>query len=690
MLIFAGTSLLAWWSYKDYKSIEKKNRYFLTFLRSSVFFILLVLLVNPYIKTEQSYFEDPNILVLLDNSASTGIEKTGYQGIQSYKSVLSALNFENSSSINFNFYSIGSTVEETNLDSLTFNEQQTNLAQSLQTIKANESDATAAVLISDGIYTQGQNPVFETENISIPVFTIGLGDTTSKKDALVRSVSTNSTGYLNSRQPVKADISSRGFKGESFQIHLKDGDEILSTQTIAPELSNSTKELEFDLPLNKEGLQQYEIIIPELAEEWTTDNNSQRFSVNVKDAKQNILSLAFEVHPDVKFIRSLLLKDENTNLIKRTWLKDNRFIEGSFKPDPDSVDLVIIHGYPRSGITAETEGRLSDLLTDKPFIISSTPLFDFRRFEEEIVSLPATITGPWNYSTVTLNPLDGATTHPIMELPNTSYNQLPSLSAPIENVDIVPGATQLFSSVYQGENTDRPVLIVQEIGNKRSSLLTAFGWFRFEQNNNSQIQEFGRELLMNIVSWTATDPDNQLLEVEPAQTTFSGSEEVVINAYLTNERDEVEPNATVRLSISSETKESRQYSMENLGSGHYQLDLGKMPEGIYSFEAIAQKDDRKIDEHAGEFAVSQSNAELVNVVRNDKLLRQIAKRSGGDYIGYDSVSGFWQTLDKKGLLDQNKKVETSFFYLYQHFGWFLLVLILLTAEWIMRKYFSLP
>ncbi len=690
LLIFIGTSLLAWWSYKEYKSIGKKYRYLLIFLRSAVFFILLLLLINPYIKTEQSYLENPNILVLLDNTDSTGIEKNSYKGTESYQKVLDTLDFEDSSSTSFNFYTIGNNVRSSKLDSLTFDEQQTNLAQSIEVIKANESDATAAILISDGIYTRGQNPVFEVGNANIPVFTVALGDTTSKKDVFVRSVSSNSTGYLNSRQPVEASVTSNGFQGESFQVQLRDGNQILSSKTVTPELTNSTQDLQFELLLNEEGLQQYEITIPELTDEWTSDNNTQRFSVNVEDAKQNILSLAFEVHPDVKFIRSLLSRDNNTNLTKHTWLKGNRFIEGGFNPDPDSVDLVIVHGYPRSGLSPEVEEQLSDLVADKPFITTATPLFDTRRYEEEIASLPVSVTGPWNYSSVAINPVESSASHPIMELPNISYERLPPLSAPIQNIDLAPGATSLFNSMYQGRNTDKPVLIIQEVGNKRIAFLAAFGWFHFEQNNNAQIQEFGRELLLNIVSWTATDPDNQLLEVEPVQTTFSGSENVVINAYLTNERDEVEPNASIGITVSSDTTDSRHYSMENIGSGRYRLNLGKLPEGIYSFKATARKEDRTIESREGEFAVSQSNAEFINVVRNDNLLRQIAERSGGHYFSYDSVSGFWETLDQRDLLEQNQKTNTSFFYLYQHYGWFLVVIVLLTAEWIIRKYYYIP
>lgn len=690
LLIFIGTCLLSWWSYRSIRGIRKIYRYILIGIRSAVFFVLLVLLVNPFLKTEDPYFKQPSILVMLDNSASTAIEKSTYQGASTYKEVLEKLNFSDSSDVNFDFFGIGNETAPITIDQLTFDADQTNLSSAMQALQTNQTEAGAAILISDGVFTKGQNPVFEAQDLELPVFTVGLGDTTFQKDVLVSSVATNSTGYLNSTQPVTATVKTKGFKGQSFPVELRKGNEVIITQTITPKISNSSQEVTFELPLETEGLQQYHIEIPKLSDEWTEANNTQRFSIDVKDAKQQILSLAFEVHPDVKLVRSLLLADQNTNLTTRTWLQGKKFVEGNFSLDPDTVDLAIIHGYPQSGLSSSVQQNIKALAENVPLIIVSTPLFSPQRFEQQVASLPVTVTGSWDFVQVTPNPEVESTAHPIMELPPVTYDQLPRISAPIENLDNAPGATKLFSSSYQGRDTQKPILIARELGNRRRSLVTGFNWFRMDQSSSANVREFVRQLWLNIVSWTATSPENQLLEVQPAQTSFTGSEPVVINAFLNNERGEVEANASIGISVSSDSMDARFYSMENRGGGQYRLDLGTMPEGLYSFEATAQKGDRTMDTQKGEFAVARSNAEFLNTNRNDQLLRQIAQRSGGEYLPFDSLDGFWNQLQQRELLDQQKKVQTTFFYPYQHIGWFILVLLLLCAEWIFRKYLSLP
>jgi len=690
LLIFAGTTALAWWSYHKITGIRKTFRYLLIAFRSAVFFILLVLLLNPFFKKETYFYQKPNILVMLDNSASTAIEKADYQGSKSYHNVLQELNFGDSSRVHFQFFAIGNKTQKSSPKKLTLKADQTDLSETIRAINENQSDANAALLLSDGIFTKGQNPVFDTQNIEIPIFSVGLGDTTFQKDVLVSSVSTNSTGYLHTRQAVSAAISSKGFKGRSFQVQLKKGDRIIESKTISADIDNSTRDVTFELPLENEGLQQFKIEIPKLADEWTDANNTELFSVDVKDAKQKVLSLAFEIHPDVKFIRKLLSSDQNINLTSRTWLGGNRFVEGPLAIDPDTLNLAIIQGYPQVGLSGDLKKMVSEIAQKVPLIVVATPLFSPQRFEQEVAPLPVSITGRWNYAKVALHPDVPADGHPIMELPAVTYEQLPMISAPIEHLDNIAGPTKLLSSTFQGNDIQKPILTVQELGNRRESLFTAFGWYRMAQSENPQIRKYVDQLWLNTVSWTATNPKNKLLDVQPSQRSFTGSEPVVINAYLNNERGEVENDANIDISVASDSLEKRFYSMDNKGDGKYQLNLGSMPEGIYSFEATAKKGSRQIDTRQGEFAVARSNAEYIATTRNTKLLRQLSENTGGTYTPFDSVSGFWDTLDKRGLLDQTKEQETTFMYPYQHASWFIAVVVLLCAEWIFRKYLALP
>lgn len=690
LLLIFGTTTLAWWSYKDAKSIRPLFRYGLVVVRSLVFFILLALLVNPFYKAERTALEKSEIMVLWDNSASTSIQKGAYKGKQSYQKVIRDLRLNDSSAVTYRTYSVGATVNPGSLDSLALNESQTNLYHAIETIKSREKDIKGVILITDGIFNQGRNPAFEAGNIAVPVMTVALGDTVEQKDLIVEEVTTNSTGYVHTLHPVEVRVSTNGFAGRNVRVQLKKGAEVLHQQMISPENDRSVHTLNFEMELNEEGLRQFEVTIPAAESEWTATNNSHPFAVDVLNEKQRILSLAFEIHPDVRFIRSELLQDENTRLISRTWLGSNRFIEGALELSADTLDLVILHGYPGSGLPGNLEATVKELIAQTPWVVMVTPLANINALERvSDTSLPVSYPGTGNRQQVKILPNVEPTAHPIMEIPDVSYDLLPPLTTPLRNGSVSAGTNVLFVSSHRGTETQQPFIAVEEIGNMRRTQINGYGWYRYAQSTNAQVQNFGRQLFSNIISWTATKPDNRRLKVQPSKKVFTGAEPIVLNAYLTNESGEKESDGIIELTLSGGNIDTRFYSMTNLGNGRYQLGINSLPRGIYDFTATAKKGNRTIDSQKGEFSVSNTNTEFVHTKRNDKLLQQISERTGGSYFTFSNLTGFADSLKEKGMLNREEKVTSTLFYPYQHSFWFILVIVLLTTEWITRKYLAL-
>lgn len=114
-----------------------------------------------------------------------------------------------------------------------------------------------------------------------------------------------------------------------------------------------------------------------------------------------------------------------------------------------------------------------------------------------------------------------------------------------------------------------------------------------------------------------------------------------------------------------------------------------MPEGEYSFTAEGKdKNNKKIGTDAGKFTVTQVQAEFQNVVANFDLLNQIALRTEGKAYLQNQVKQLQEDLLKDSRIrPRTIKVEES--RPFRLFNWYLLIIILLlTAEWSMRKYFG--
>ncbi len=689
-LLLPITTALSWWSYKDLTSISSIIRYALITVRSLVFLILLVLLINPFYKAEQTYLEKPEIMVLWDNSESTTIRKGNYEGKKSYQKVIEELQLKDSSEVSYRSYAMGGSIEPADFDSLNLNSTRTNIYNAVEAIRNREKDLSGAILLTDGIFNQGRNPVYEAGNLAVPVMTVALGDTVEQKDLVVEEINTSNTGYVQTLHSVEARVSANGFAGQSFQVQLKKGPEVLQQQTINPTRNRSSHTLNYELNLEEEGLQQFEIVIPKVESEWTGTNNSQSFAIDVLNEKQRILSLAFEIHPDVKALRSLLLQDQNTSLIPRTWIGNDRFIEGSLEVSADTLELLILHGFPGQGLPDAIESKITELAEQLPAIMIATPGSNFGYLEQISDNmLPVSYSETGDFQRINLLPNVEPTAHPIMELPDVSYDIFPPIRGPLQNSTTNPGAEILFVSSFQGADTQRPLIAISEIGNLRRTQISGYNWYRFALNNDQQVQNYWQQLFSNIISWTATKPDNRKLKIQPSQKVFTGTEPIVLNAYLTNESGEIVSDGTIDIELSGEEIDTRFYSMTNSGNGQYILTINALPQGIYHYSATARKGNRTIDSQQGELSVNYTNTEFVNTNRNESLLKQISSVTGGSYFAFSDLTGFTDSLKEKGMLTREEKVNSTLFYPYQHSFWFILVIALLTTEWITRKYYAL-
>ncbi|RNC85371.1 MAG: VWA domain-containing protein [Balneola sp.] len=685
-LIAISLIAVSFFSYRKITALSLLPRIGLITLRTLALLLVFVLFLNPYFFSSELVRKNPRLLFLLDNSESVSINKGSYQGIESYQSVLDQLSIYSRNNIDLEFFSIGSsTAQLSGVDQLTFNEGESNFYSALSQVQELEDDFDGVVLLSDGIITFGRNPALLALDLTIPIYSIALGDTTTVKDIAVNNIVSNPTGYTNTFHNVRVDISQNGYEGESITIDLKDSEgNTLATEQATFSSGEEIKSIDFSLSLEEPGLNQYSIIVSELEEEWSTENNSSFFSIDVLDGKTKVLHISFEVHPDVKTVRSVLEEDQNIELSTMTWFGSNQVIENEI-PSMEDFDLIIMHGVPYGNI---------DQALFKGLSTTSTLYFQLpksRINQEGIFPELFMIQNSGNQLfQVQLSPNSESNTHPILELPEIVYQNAPPLVSSLRSISTVPDAVDLINSSFQNVKTPNSILSIVERGGVRRSTVAAWGWFKMYQSPNEQEREFVIQLVNNLVGWTSNNPDNRRLKISPSKPVFNLSEEVIINANLNNESGESESEASIELNISTEDGFLQPYNMSNVGGGAYELSSESLGPGLYSYTAVARKGNREIDTQTGEFLIQQTNSELVNSIRNDNLLQSFANETGGRFFEFENVSDFWQALNSDNILQQNQELVESYHFPVRSFWWFVLVLSLLGVEWLTRKYYALP
>src|SRR3972149_2210173 len=248
-------------------AIPGRVRLLLVALRSLGLFFLFLLIAEPLVSLFQRTDEPPQTLVLVDNSRSMTIaDKSGVRS-EDLRSVLNSDAIQRLSEfgeVRFAvFDSRARFFSSFSYDSLTFAGDGTNLSQALQQVKeeAQKSNIRSVVIISDGNSTSGSSPLFEAEDLHIPLFAVGIGDTTEQRDVVVHTVLTNTLTYAGTRVPVNVTVKSSGFGGQRVEVTLRDSTGVVDRQFLTLQSGEREYSVALSFMPEKPGLQKHRVTV---------------------------------------------------------------------------------------------------------------------------------------------------------------------------------------------------------------------------------------------------------------------------------------------------------------------------------------------------------------------------------------------------------------------------------------------
>lgn len=685
LLVMVTSVVLAWWSYNHLTTIETWKKWNLIALRSGSLVILSLLLLNPYLINEIVQTNFPVIAVYLDNSESLSVQRGEYNGFESYQTIVDDFKNGKSDFVQYEYFLFDEDVYDG--DEIDLSGTSTNLHNVIEHIVENESRYKSSIIFSDGIITRGRNPVFIAQNVSNPIITVPVGDTTRVKDIAISNVEFSQPVYTNTVTNFRVNIQQEGFDGEESTLQFLENGELVETGTIDYPSASSSHIVEFSREYMEPGFYEVEFHIPPKDDEFTERNNTQRLTVEVLDDKTRILSLAFEIHPDVRSIRRLIATDQQNELISSTALGNQRYAGIDPREIEDDLDLIIIHGHP------DSNSPLIEWVLERnePILFLATPI----TFNSAILSQfddikPIVIQQSQNFLNSHIRSTANEISHPLLEFTHPEYNRFPTLQTMGGSYNVRGTGQVLLETEFQRTATDIPLLVVDEAGGRRVSLVNAFGWYRYEQSRQENVSEFFKQLFTNIISWTSTPPDRRNLIVEPIKDSFSESESVELRATLVNERGEPEPNALIELQINTNGEDRRVFRMNHIRDGVYSATIGSYPEGLYQIEANAVLNNRVLGEAETRVNVSRSNLELIDTRRNDSMLRQISSMTNGLLIENQNPDELNMFLSQQDISEPIDEIVNEISFIYQTAFWFFVVITLLSIEWLMRRSVSLP
>jgi hypothetical protein len=637
-------------------------------------FILSALLLNPLIQKWVSQTEPPVIIIAQDVSASiinnqdSNYYNAGYiKQIQDLTSELS-LNYK---VVTMNFGE-NVSIQDTGIH---FTDKRTNYGKVFDEIDARYAGDNIGALIfaSDGLFNVGANPEYYNFKEQYPIFTIGLGDTNQKSDIAIVEMLSNEMVYLGNSFPVEVSINAELLSGNEAYLRVFNQGKEIEKRAIKISSNQEFFTERFVFEATNEGTQRYVFKVTAFENELNIINNTSQVLIDVLDNRDKVLIIANAPHPDIAALRSVFLEKESVEV-------DVVLIE-ELNQNLETYNLIIGHGFGA--------GKHSAL---------------WNKVWESKIPFWAILYGKSRMKQITgLNPGfdangDGQKVNRITPSINPSFDDFIVSSETKKYLVNVPPLHSPYAELTGFD--DSQVLFYQKLGsvetnyplgyfNKRDEVKTAwlFGeglwqWKLYDFQEHNTHDHFN-EYVWKTVQYLSVKEDKSRFRIQ-IKKRFNENQNVVVHAEYYNKSYELINELEVKLSLTDQDDNQYDFVFNNVGKT-YALDIGKLRPGVYSYVAKVNSGSNAFSKK-GSFIINPINVEWSRVSADYNVLKKLAHKTNGAFFTshqMDALAAVFADQSAFPSITYTSERKQSIL----HEKWiFFLILLLLTVEWIMRKY----
>jgi hypothetical protein len=701
LLILAIASLaIAVWYYRTAAlSAGPARRTLLVLLRGSALFLLFLILARVEIRFSHSSTDLPRLAILLDNSASLRTaDAGGVRGTALNAFLRSGAAESIARRADVRFYTFGVNLHPfaaSGADTLNFTEEATDIAgalRSLEHLPAREKP-DAALLLTDGTFTLGQNPVYDAEKSALPLFTVLLGDSVEQRDLVLTRVLSNSTVFSGLPTPVEVRVRSNGFSSGQTTVRVLRGSEELARRTLQIEPGNREYTVSLSYTPVGEGLQRLTVLLDAIRGESTPANNRRFFSAEVLRSRLRLLLMAGGPTPDIAALRQALAGEPNFDIRPFTQKRGGGFYEGTLtRATVDSADCLVLIGFPSSSTSEQTLSWVTGALDrGVPFFFLAGRHLDYGRLRSLGSWLPFTADLS---STVEIaavpQPAPAAGQHPLLAGEHSStaaaWTRLPPLFRTLTVFRPKAEATILLFSSVDGVSSSDPFLLVRSAGGQRSVALLSYGVYRWmlmtagDPITGTVFTDF----LRSSIRWLTSPPDVRRLRVRPTRDLLVEGEAVEFEGEAYDATGVPMDNARITLTVRLPDR-TLEAELIPAGNGRYGGRVEGLPAGEYSYSALGEAGAAPLGQVRGKFTVGEPALEFLDTRSSPALLRDLASHTGGRYLGPLSEADFDTLLFSHQVLRPRPVDRSRLFQVWTLSGILAAVIVLLATEWFLRR-----
>jgi hypothetical protein len=599
----------------------------------------------------------------------------------------------------------------------------TNLAAGLRSAAGDEATEQrgAVVLFSDGQHNEGESPLEVAKLFGargMPLYTVGIGGEGRPPDLALLSVEAPDAVFYQDRVRGQITLKDDMAPGQPFTVSIRSGDKVVWEQALTTE-NKQSRQVAFDFPVTElvearaaertgAGMQitgvpvELQVGISSVAGDREPGNNEGSLRFRAITQKRKILIMDGRPRWETRYVRNLFERDEQwevnavvLNAAESADALPRGEKTGSFPASAaelSAYDLIIFGEVPRTVFQGEELQWINDFVAQRGGAVLFIDGARGRLKEYADTPLEPLFPVTWNEPAIRQGITSMALPPPSVALAayaitadrTQNAETWSTLRAPhwLSGATPLPGAETLLEAEVSGKKVAAAVHRPFGAGRVLYHGFDESWRWRFDVADQIHVKFWHQ-----MAGWLAELPfavrdkfvslDAGAITYEPGATADlrvrlrDGEGKPVTNAAVAGVlyRDGLKV-ATIPLSPDENTGGLFRGRTVALEPGDYEV-------GVQSV-AIPESELRarvrfKVTPHR--------TTELTELGLNEDLLRQMAAAGGGEYLREENVDRLPQLL---APMSEGKVIEADTV-LWQSFWWFLPIIGLLTAEWIIRK-----
>jgi hypothetical protein len=692
LVIGLVSGALAYYQYKrTVPPISKFLQITLGIIRGSAIACILLLIFTPEIIAIWQKTESGKLVIAIDKSASMGINEKNQNRLGKALRIANRI-------IDYTENKVETVIYGFDTDTMRFQNLiidttslGTNLDKSLRSILDSETEATNLVLISDGNFSFGDNPLYSDYLNRIKLFSVGIGDTLDIPDILITEVKSNKIVYQNQATQIQVYVMSRGIEPQRVTLSMKQGSRILQVKDLQINGEGKTVLGEFEIVPEKVGLNQYDFFVQRFPGEAITRNNQYTISMEVLKGKVEVGLLASKPGYETKFLKQLLSSQDDINFKMSIRIKSGKYYPHDPDKYIDSLDVLILHDYPPSTQSDPRAEQFINRINSRripAFIILSEPVNNKqlesikRFFPIESIRSSEQLSESQIRPTIESNQLPLLSIFEDDEVEEKFWNICPPIQYPYSTITFTSPVRKLLHTTLSINNSIQPILVAHDKKGQKGILLLGSGFWRlnFMLSEEKIFQNSWQQMIKNCIRWLDTGSVDKNVILSASKKKYQVGDNIGLTTQVYDGSFNFVNDGLIRTSVSGPSV-SFEIESNFVENGRYEGTFVPLLPGRYTISSDAWRNNINLGSDQIEIIVTTVNKEFLSTKQNYRFLKRLSEKTGGSYFTEEGVDNLVNSLN----LNPELKQESETIELWNRLPFLLIIIFLLSLEWFIRK-----